>query len=649
VLKGSAAVGQELLTGVKDTLKSGGSISGLLSGVFGSMPEIPTPFEAALGKKGAESYLKKHKKELSALQQAFGDMDKLNETMKTAKAALMEIGDASKQISGVYKGATLTEAGSDIISALGKEGNLSSAISMLAQLGASADAAYDSLISVAKGGQKKALIGGKNATSKYVEAMKSEVAGLMIRRQEIETALGAIEKTYNDKTDAIAAAYDPLEKAAENSLKSLKDKWDAAIPPLEKALEAANAAFDKENDVLKTLISDRDSFLKSIGDGFRSFANNLSNTTKSVIKITQDLGNGMTLTTDKEVTDASSFRTNLEDRLASIKEFGANIRSLLARGLDASLVKDFVSAGVDSAGSTVAALAGSADSELAAINAAQTALAAEVSSFQSTASAQWFNAGIAQQEAVVAPLRAAAAAAQFALDLATQTRDRELKDTQAHLDALKAARETELASALSDYNNQKVVLQAEMNAIDSDLATRAASIQKYFTDLMDPKTGLPPQMLLVGKAAMNGLIAGIDSRKDAVLASVRAIAVAAKNEMQKVWEINSPSRVAATIGEQIADGLIQGLAGSEGAVRAAASSLAANVMLPTDVPSMDSLAPSMGAMGISSGVGGGVMIQNSYEVNVQSLAGDKRQIGREVVEAIRAFERTSGPVYMPAG
>ena len=34
---------------------------------------------------------------------------------------------------------------------------------------------------------------------------------------------------------------------------------------------------------------------------------------------------------------------------------------------------------------------------------------------------------------------------------------------------------------------------------------------------------------------------------------------------------------------------------------------------------------------------------------MQSLAGDKRQIGREVVEAIKAFEKSSGPVYQSAG
>jgi hypothetical protein len=46
--------------------------------------------------------------------------------------------------------------------------------------------------------------------------------------------------------------------------------------------------------------------------------------------------------------------------------------------------------------------------------------------------------------------------------------------------------------------------------------------------------------------------------------------------------------------------------------------------------------------------GGSTTVYNTYEINVQSLLGDKRQIGREVAEALRAFEKSSGPVYMPA-
>lgn len=52
---------------------------------------------------------------------------------------------------------------------------------------------------------------------------------------------------------------------------------------------------------------------------------------------------------------------------------------------------------------------------------------------------------------------------------------------------------------------------------------------------------------------------------------------------------------------------------------------------------------------VSASGGGGAVIHNQYSINIQSLAGDKRQIGREVVEAIKAFEKSSGPVYQPAG
>lgn len=43
-------------------------------------------------------------------------------------------------------------------------------------------------------------------------------------------------------------------------------------------------------------------------------------------------------------------------------------------------------------------------------------------------------------------------------------------------------------------------------------------------------------------------------------------------------------------------------------------------------------------------LGGG----NTYNITVQAGVGDPREIGRQVVEAIKSFERASGPVFVNA-
>lgn len=643
----AATVGSSLLAGIKTALTSGSDISSVLSNVFGSMPSMPTPLESAMGKDGAEKFLKKHEKELLVLQKAFADVDVIVNTIRNANSAISEVGAASKQISGTYKDG-IVSAPSAIMDALGGEGDLSSAISMLDQLSASANTALDALISISSGKEKKQLRGRKNDLRGYLGGMKDEIAGYMIRRDQITSELSSLEDTYSTKLDEINEHYDGLDKAASTAISSIESKWDGIIPGLKSALDAANQAFDKENAVLEKLISERDSFLNRVGDGLKSFVNDLSASNKSVRKIVKDIGGGITITTEEQVVDSGSFRASLEGRLATVREFTSNIRTLLARGLDPSLIQDFISAGVGSAGGTVASLAAGSSEDLAAINALQSSLASEISSFQQAASAQYFDLGIAQQEAVVGPLRAAAANAQAALTLAEEARTTELNAALAHQQKLKDDRDKAIADENAAYKTQRGVLEAEAVLIDAELSKRAAAVQKYFTDLMDPVTGVPADMFKLGKQAVNGIIRGMKEREGALISYANELGNVIRNSLRDALQVSSPSKVTQTIGEQIAQGLIDGMKKSEDSVARAADSLANQVMLPLDTPNFSgvSAAPSAGIFGgPSAGYRGSVV--NNYTVNVQSLAGDKRQIGREVVEAIKAFEKSSGPVYQP--
>lgn len=583
-------------------------------------------------------------KEISDFGQAL--LDRLSERFSQFGVLVEQAGSAFEAM----REATRQPFGeaSNITQAFGADGDIGSAISTFDQLAASIRDAYAPLMDAEIVGAKAAKSARKQMR-KELQALEAETANAidaMRRRQAALDAMAVEQQKASAKIDEINSRYDKFDKAASDAVKAIQSKWDKTIPALEKALKDANTAFDRENQVLNRLINERDSFLERISSGLRSFANDLSSVTKKTIKTVQDLGNGLTITTETEVADASSFRANLESRLDSIRAFANNVRALIARGLDPVLVQEFVAAGVGSAGDTVAALAGAADSEIAAINSAQSALNAEIASFQQTASAQWFDVGIAQQEAVVAPLRAAAEAAQRALDQANASRASELAAAEAHAENLRLLRQQEISQAEADRDAELLRLQGIVDAIqNTELPARAAAIQAIFTTL---QTTLPKQTKAIGKEAINGIIAGLNAREPALLARAREIANAIKTTMQDALRVSSPSRVTRTIGEQIADGLIMGMKSSERAVAAAADSLANQVVVPISAPSLGSISAAP-ATGFGAMAGGGyVTIHNKYEVTVQSLSGDKRQIGREVVEAIKAFERSSGPVYQPA-
>jgi len=513
------------------------------------------------------------------------------------------------------------------------------------------------------------------------------VAEISNRYNDLDKAaaaeLKAAERHFSTLIDGINSRYDALDKAAAANIKRIEDHYDQLIPTLEAALKEATAAYDTENKVLQDLIKERDGFLDNIGKGFRGFLNNLKvdgdKATRTITRTTEKIVDGIKILTQEsfeEETAGGGFAEALQGRLQSLRDFTSNIRSLLSRGLDPTLVRDFVSAGVDSAGDTVAALASGSNEQIAQINTAQNELGALIEGFQQESSAQWFDYGIAQQEAIVAPLQTAAQEAQIALDQAKVARATELEAARAHAEALKLNRQAELAqaqadrdaelerirayqeqlrldrenellAAKNDYERQKEDIQKQLYAIEKDLANNAKNINTTFMAL---RTKLLPKMKKFGKDIINGLITGLSNREGALYAKADAIAAGIRHRINAAFNFGSPSKVTTKMGEQIAQGLIVGMQNEMRAVGKTADALAEQAMVPITMPRMSSLTPSGAAMGrggvaARSAAGGG----SSINITVNAgMGADGAEVGRQVVEAIRKYERRSGPVFVSA-
>lgn len=554
---------------------------------------------------------KKGKKESDRLKSLQDKFNALKDTLNKAVDAYKVIAAATESKFG---------DSSQIIKAFGSEGDVSSAISMYDQLDAALRDYEQSIESAA--GKNKKLAATELASARTQRAsfktLTQRAVDLYNERKRIMTAMEDAERDYAATQERINANYDRLEAAAQANIDAIEKSYATLIPQLEKALEAASAAYEKENKVLEDLISQRDQFLDQIGQGFRSFVNQFA---------VDETG--------------GSFSASLEARLKSIRDFAANIRTLLARGLDSTLVQEFVSAGVSGSGDLVAQLAGASAEEIASINTQQAGLAAEISSFQQLANEQWYQAGISQQQAIVAPLQTAAEQAQMALTMAQQSRDTELAAARAHLESLKAARQAELAQAKTDYDTAVATLKSQLDQNKTNIDANAAEIQGIMSAMGDPanKNSLPNILLRVGKAAGDGLVKGLGSRQGALVTKAREMAEAMNRAFRDTLQIASPSRVTRTIGEQVAAGLILGMEQSMGLVTDAAGALGRAA-----IPSVGATAGITAAGGVAGGVvvqPGAVQMTFSGSMDSQSADQIREIVDQALLGLAREIRRTS--------
>lgn len=588
---------------------------------------------------GMAEYVAENRKAIQALQDLGKAYDYIMAKMESVKQPIQDLTDLTSQPFG---------QSSDILKAFGSSSDIGSVISMYDRLKNTVRDAY-AVITDPK------IVGGRaaarnraelRATQEELRALASEAVQLREDYAANAQAIVDLDKAYGKEVKGVNDAYDVLDQAAAASIDSIETRWSNTIPGLESALKDTTAAFDKENAVLQRLITERDQFLDSIRSGFRSFVNNLSfesrAATKAIMRETKTLADGVTVTLEREIEAGggpASIRASLQERLEAVREFSRNIRTLMERGLDPSLVRDFVSAGVSGAGEAAAALASGSQEDLAAINKIQSELLSEADGFASYASAQFHDIAIAQQEAIVGPLEVARDMAQEALKIANDARDAELKAAREHADQLKKDRRDDLKAAEGIFNAERDRLVGEGIRLQGEMDRVAAEIEAIITRVAG-ETALASAN--AAKRAAQNLITEFQKSYPQVAKTLGKLMDALAASMNRTAQI-----VVRTVYEA-GNPLPRRAMG--GPVRASTAYLVGErgpeVFVPNFsgniIPNMGSV-PSMGPRATSAKGGG-----STYQITVNAGVGDPREIGRVTVEAIQAYERSNGRVFASA-
>jgi ABC-type phosphate transport system auxiliary subunit len=601
--------------------ENGGSVAAAIQDIFGSIP-TKTPLEVELGVKGAEKFIKNNKKALADLVTLGEAIDRINEKVRFAGEAFTSLGELVARPFGRQ---------SQIAEMFGSESDIDSVIDGFLSVRDQVKDAYSVLTDASIVGEKAAAR-NRAEMQKTIGQLRALTAQAVQLRQQYYTVMQELETLEKDYQKSIAdtnAFYDAAEKKAEENIKAIEDRWASAIPGLEAALKGANEAFDKENAVLQNLISQRDEFVGQIKSGFRSFVNSLSfesrSASKQIVKETQRLANGITVTLERELEvggGPAAIRQTLEERLAAVRDFSRNIRTLMQRGLDPALVQDFVSAGVAGAGEAAAALAAGSQEDLAAINSVQSQLLAETEDFGKYASAQWHDIGIAQQQAIVTPLEIARDAAQKALDDANALRDQELAAARKQLETLRSERQAALAAIDAAYNAEKSALQAQATALQAEMDAVAAQIEQKILTMLNRTAAKSAE---AGVKAGAGLLEGFRKEYPGVYQKLNTL-------MDQLAA--SLTRTATVTVQTVYDSTVP----VQQAGRNANRTRAAFTPEPTGV--------NVGTMSVpvaGSGPAGGAI--NTFHITVNAgMGADGAEIGRLVVDSLRQYERRNGPI-----
>jgi ABC-type phosphate transport system auxiliary subunit len=604
--------------------ESSGSVASAISSIFGSIP-TKTALEVELGVKGAEKFIKNNKQALAALLEVGEAIDRINEKVQSAGEAFASLGDLVARPFG---------RPSQIADMFGSSADIDSVINGFLSIRDQVTEAYAVLTDASIVGERAAARNQRQMerTIATLQDLSAQAIKLREDHAAVMKALETLESDYQAEVKQINSTYDGLEKDAEAKIKAIEDRWAKAIPVLEDALKGATAAFEKENATLQSLINERDQFMSGIKSGFRSFVNSLSfqssAATKQIVKETKRLANGVTVTLEKEMEvggGPASIRRTLEERLEAVRAFSRNIKTLMERGLDPALVKDFVTAGVSGAGEAASALASGSADDIAAINSIQAGLLAEAESFGNYAAAQWYDVAVAQQEAIVSPLAIARDQAQAALDAANALREEELRQARAHLAQLQEDRRTALAEAEKVYLAEKARLEGQAAALQAQMDAVAAEIEAKILAMLNTTAAKSAE---AGVLAGNKLLEGFRKEYPGVYRKLNTL-------MDRLAE--SLTRTATVTVQTVYDSTVP----VQQAGRNASRTRAAFTPDPTGVNVGTVSVPVTGPAPTSGTI-------NTYNITVNAGVGDPREIGRVTIEAIKAYERSNGRVFASA-
>ena len=193
---------------------------------------------------------------------------------------------------------------------------------------------------------------------------------------------------------------------------------------------------------------------------------------------------------------------------------------------------------------------------------------------------------------------------------------------------------------------------ALIGALPEIIVAIVGAIPEIITAIVGAIIESVPQLIAAGSDLIKGLWQGIKDMGAWLREKISGFFGGVVDDIKDFFGIRSPSKVFAEMGKNLGRGMAEGIVSSTKDVQQAMNGMmaASSGTVPAMNATMRMSSMGVGALGTAGGGGAGVAGgKRVYNINVNAgMGANGKQLGEQIVTAIKRYERTSGPVFASA-
>jgi hypothetical protein len=225
---------------------------------------------------------------------------------------------------------------------------------------------------------------------------------------------------YDNLVETITQRFSGIDPTQKNSILGFLNTQTTALIKLAREREVAVNKLEDAQSKLSDLLEEQASFTKSVSGSMRNFATaliDLSNADSTSVLSVAKTATGLVISQIKESSGGvDSITKQLNDRLAMIKSFAANVKTLLASGLNKDYIRQLLEAGPEAASGTAALLATAGATQISEINSLYDQIGTASTAFGDSMSSTFYDNAVALSQGFVNGLAQEVETIQLAMD-----------------------------------------------------------------------------------------------------------------------------------------------------------------------------------------------------------------------------------------